>query len=111
VIGVSVILVDLPNEQNDRQCNWWNWRPTLELIRRAGCVSDEQLERMGANGCGGKVSAVDALAIARFIESEVIPQLKGDEMIHRDGRVSKRPASPRPIAQTDSDDLYAARKS
>jgi hypothetical protein len=108
--GVSVILVDLANEQNDRQCNWYNWRPTLELIRRTGRISDEQLERMGSNGGGATVSADDAVAIARFIEIEIIPNLKADEMIHRDGRISQQPASPRLITETPSDELYAARK-
>jgi hypothetical protein len=108
---MGFILVDLANDHHDCSCNGWNWRPTLELIRRTGRISDEQLERMGASGCGGTVSAEDAVAIAHFIESEVLTSLKADEMIHRDGRISKQPASPRPIIGTNADELYAARKS
>jgi hypothetical protein len=82
----------------------------LELIRRAGLLSDEQLKRMGANGCGGCVSADEACAIARFIECEIISRLKDDEMIHADGKVSKQPPAPRLIVSTEPYELYAARK-
>ena len=105
-----MILLDLANEDHDCQINGWSWRPTIELIRSAGLLGDEQLNRMSASACGGRVSADEAAAIARFLEENPLPRLNCDERIHADGTVSKIPSAPRLISQTDSRELYAARK-
>lgn len=55
---MSVILV--PEVGEDLHINWWNWRPILELMHREQLISDEQHERMGCNGCGGKMTAAEA---------------------------------------------------
>jgi hypothetical protein len=107
---MSVILVDLANDKNDLQINQWNWRPTIELIRRGKILADEQLEPMGRNGGGAQVSTADARSIALFIEQWILPGLKDDEMMHMDGAISKCPLKPRPIPGTDPYQLYAARK-
>ena len=108
---MSLILVDLARESHDLQCNGWNWRPTVELIRRSGLIDSDRLERMTCSGIGGQVTAEEARAIALFLGTEILPRLKDDEMIHMDGGVSKQPQSPRPIVGTDPYELYAARKS
>ena len=37
---MGVILVAVNG--GDVQVNWWNWRPTLELLVRAGVVTSEE---------------------------------------------------------------------
>ena len=35
-----------PKQGEDVQVNGWNWRPTLELIRAEGLLTEENYERM-----------------------------------------------------------------
>jgi hypothetical protein len=108
---MSFILVDLANDERDCQINGWNWRPTLEIIRGAGVLSEEQLERMSGQGAGGVVAAEQARAIASFLQSEILPKLSEGQRMHADGSISAVPNTPRPIAGADPQDLYAARLS
>jgi len=62
---MSFILV---SKRGDLQINAWNWRPTLELLMAENVVTQEQYERLGANGCGGRVDADTAGRIADVIE-------------------------------------------
>ena len=107
---MTVILVDQANEKHDLQINWWNWRPILALLRQANLIDDEQFERMGANGCGGGLSAQEAMDAALFLKSQILSHLQDDEQVHVDGKVSVFPTKPRPIALTESYELYAVRK-
>ena len=108
---VSVILVDLADDKHDLQINWWNWRPILAFLREANLIENEQFERMGANGCGGQLTAEEALKAAAFLKREIIPWMKDDERMHADGQVSTAPRALRPISSLTSHELYAARKS
>ena len=40
---MGVLLQDLACEDRYERCNWWNWRPTIEILRSAGLFSDERL--------------------------------------------------------------------
>lgn len=108
---MSFILVDLADEQHDLQINGWNWRPVLAFLRNANLIDDEQFERMGANGCGGRLTAQQAHKAAEFLRWDILPQLKDDERMHVDGQVSAMPDKPQPIHSTSAYELYAARKS
>ncbi len=43
---MTFILV--PEQGEDVQVNAWNWRPTLELLRAEGLLTEENYERMAA---------------------------------------------------------------
>ena len=85
---MSFILV--PKNGSDVQVKGWNWRPTLLLISRAGLLSDEEYERMGANGCGGKVNAARALRIADIIQAQVA-QMNAEDRMRADLTVTSLP--------------------
>jgi len=108
---MTVILVDRGDDQHDLQINWWNWRPILALLRQANLIDDEQFERMGANGCGGELSAEEALDAAIFLKSQILPLLQDNEQVHVDGNVSLSPTEWQPISSTPDYELYATRKS
>jgi len=74
---MSFILV--PNLGEDIQINGWNWRPTLRLLEESGILSEEQLERMGAQGAGGEVDADQAMGLAEFLTEF----LRGKDPSHR----------------------------
>ena len=44
---MGVILEDLTQEDRFVNCNWWNWRPTIEILSGSGLFSAERLELMG----------------------------------------------------------------
>ncbi len=85
---MSFILV--PRHGEDVQVNAWTWRPTLELLRSEGLLSQENYERMGANGCGGKVDDELAGRVADTIEGKLIG-MKAGERILIDGTVTAEP--------------------
>lgn len=78
-----------PKTGESISCNWWNWRPTLELIRRADLLDDETIERAGYNGAGGIVSAEQAVSIARYIDS-FIDELDSGSRVLLDGAVTDK---------------------
>jgi hypothetical protein len=75
---VTFILV--PKNGDDIQVNAWNWRPTLELLRAEGLISEEQYTLMGANGCGGQVDAALACRIADVVEKRLLSMKPGERM-------------------------------
>ena len=100
---MSFILV--PKNGADVQVNGWNWRPTLLLISRAGLVSDEEYERMGANGCGGMVDAAKALRIAEIIQAQV-DKMKTGARMRADFTVTRLT---QPVdLRSDPNELYSA---
>ncbi len=49
--------------------NWWNWRSTVAILVRAGILpTGEREERCLANGCGGFLSASEAMRAAEHID-------------------------------------------
>ncbi len=57
----------IPSRGEDFRVNAWNWRPTLELLRAANVITEEDHERMGAQGCGGEADAEKASRLADVI--------------------------------------------
>ncbi len=75
---MSFILV--PKHGEDIQVNGWNWRPTLELLRREELISLDSYERISSQGCGGKVDADLASRIADVIDKKLTGMEPGDRM-------------------------------
>jgi hypothetical protein len=76
---MTFILV--PERGEDVQINAWNWRPTLELLLAAGLISEEQHERMGAQGAGGSVDAEQAGRIAEVIAAKLSDMKSGERLL------------------------------
>jgi len=85
---MSFILV--PKHGGDLQINGWNWRPTLALLLAEGLLTEENFERMGAQGCGGKVDAELAWRLADAIEAKLLTMKPGERML-ADLSVTDRP--------------------
>jgi hypothetical protein len=75
---MTFILV--PKQGKDIQVNAWNWRPTLELLRAERLISEQEYERMGAQGCGGQVDAALACRIADVVKSRLMLMKPGERM-------------------------------
>jgi hypothetical protein len=85
---MSFILV--PSEGDDLQVNAWNWRPTLGLLFAANVITEDEHERMGAHGCGGRVDAEKASRIADAVVQQLISMNAGERML-ANLSVSKEP--------------------
>lgn len=108
---MSFILV--PERGEDIQVNGWNWRPTLLLLLEENVISEEQYERMGAQGVGGDVDAEMATRIADAIE-HWLTMMKQGERIRGDLTVTAEPKheglftpDPQP-EKIDATDIYSA---
>jgi hypothetical protein len=88
---MTFILVPLEgNSNDDLQINGWNWRPTLELLRRARLLDDETLERASAQGAGARVTGEQALQIAEFLD-RYLASLAPGQRVRSDGTVTSEP--------------------
>ena len=86
-MGVRVI--DLGCEDRSEKCDWWNWRPTVELLRASGVLDDVQAVLLESGV--GEVSEDQARAIVRFLEGRVLPAVGPDERVLLDGTVTDVP--------------------
>ena len=86
-MGVRVI--DLGRDDRSEECDWWNWRPTVALLRASGVLDDLQLVTLDLGV--GEVSERQARAVARFLEERVFPALEPNERVMLDGAVTAGP--------------------
>ena|SRR5262245_32189564 len=107
---MTFILV--PNQGDDLQINAWNWRPTLELLYAARAITEDEHERMGGQGLGGKVDEEKALLIAEVVTNKLVSMNPGERML-ADLSVSKEPkqlivfSSNMKADEIDSHELYS----
>jgi hypothetical protein len=71
--------------------NFWNWRPTAELIGTFGIVDDERLELMQIQCCGPEITADEAAKIAERIENDVLSTLPPSGRVTLDLSVTTEP--------------------
>jgi hypothetical protein len=55
--------------------NFWNWRPTVNLIGSFNLIDSERVELLQTQCCGAEVSAEEAVQIAERIERDVLAKL------------------------------------
>jgi hypothetical protein len=108
---MSFVLVSKRGEEV--QVNGWNWRPTLELLRREELISQENYERMGAQGAGGQVDAELACRVADVVEHFLMAMKPGERMLS-DLTVTAKPKVKLILTPTtkpddiDAVDIYSA---
>jgi hypothetical protein len=110
--AMSFILV---SKRGDLQVNAWNWRPTLELLLAENVVTPEQYERLGAQGCGGRVNADTADHIADLIERRLVStEMKPGERMRADLTVTSSKRVPivflpnGDVESADTNDIYSS---
>ena len=80
-----------PQSGDDMMINWWNWRPTIAVLVRAGVLpAGEREDRCLANGCGGSLSFNEALKAADCVES-LVADMEAEERVLLDGTITKQP--------------------
>ncbi|PYV60316.1 MAG: hypothetical protein DMG95_14175, partial [Acidobacteria bacterium] len=75
---MSIILI--PQHGEDTKINFWNWRPTLELLRNAHLIDDDLCEQLAVNGSGATVDAETARQIADFLDARLATMKPGERI-------------------------------
>jgi len=87
---MSFHLTDLGNEERIF-VNFWNWHPTVEILRRAGLLDEERLEELHVQISRARVTKDEARAIARHLRENVLPSLPETARVLLDGSVTTAP--------------------
>jgi len=86
---VGVDVSDLRNRSRALHANWWQWRPTVEVIRSLDLFDGERLDQL-SDGFG-EFTETEARQLAAEIEGRVLSRLQPDERILLDGTVTAVP--------------------
>ncbi|HJT35387.1 MAG TPA: hypothetical protein VJ783_25400 [Pirellulales bacterium] len=85
---MTFILV--PASGEDIVINGWNWRPIVAALVRAGILTvGERQERCLAQGCGGYITASEALQAAEHIDA-LICGMQPNQRLLRDGELTDK---------------------
>jgi hypothetical protein len=68
-------LKDIGNEKRIIFVNFWNWRPTVEVLRRTGLLDAKRLDELHEQFSGTRVTKDEARAIAHHLREKVLPNL------------------------------------
>ncbi len=71
--------------------NFWNWRPTVELVRAANIVDARRLEGLHQGMSATRISRQEARSIARYLRERVLPDLPPESRVLLDGTVTTEP--------------------
>ncbi len=74
-------LTDLVDENRNVFVNFWNWRPTVELIGSFEILDEERLDLIGQQCLGAKISKEEAFQIGTRIRAQILPNLTDDQRI------------------------------
>lgn len=74
-------LTDLGDESCNVFVNFWNWRPTVELIGSFEILDKERLELIGEQCLGTKVFKEEARQIGIQIREQILPDLTDEQRI------------------------------
>ncbi len=86
---MGVDIDDLRDRGRSIHANWWQWRPTVELIRSLGLFDGERLDHL-SDGCG-EFTEAEARELAAALERRVLPGLQPGERVLLDGAVTQEP--------------------
>ena len=66
---MGFIIIDRGNDQNHLFVNFWNWRPTAELISSFGVIPSERASLLQIQTLGTLITKEEATAIADRLDS------------------------------------------
>jgi len=84
-------LKDIGDEKRIIFVNFWNWRPTVEVLGRAGLFDEKRLAELHEQFSHTLVTKDEARAIAHYLRDKVLPSLPHTGRILLDGSVTTTP--------------------
>ena len=88
---MSFTLMDLSSENFELGASVWNWKPTLEIIKRFDIVSEGKIRQMEYAATGVKIELEDAHDIGRKIQETILPKLEPNKRMFMDGSITDAP--------------------
>lgn len=73
---MGVIVFNAGNDDEHLACNWWNWRPTVELMRPTGVLSPEYFDLL-SDGFG-ELGKEQCTIVVQYFEEHVFPGMQAD---------------------------------
>lgn len=86
-MGVDVC--NLPDRDRSIHASWWQWRPTVELLRSLGLFDNERLDAL-SDGYG-EFDEEETNCIAAALEQHILPRFKPGERVLLDGSATEVP--------------------
>ena len=99
---------DLADEKNILFVNFWNWHPTVEIIRSLGIVDDDRLELMHMQCVGAQISEAEACEIGDRIQNDLLSEVPHNGRIKLDLTVTTEPDDGKMHYGEDADENYSA---
>jgi hypothetical protein len=88
--------------------NWWNWRPTVALLVRAGILPGGDREERCLGMGGGYFTESEAMRAAAFVEN-LLADMKPDQRVLFDGEITDEAWDhTKPINDWDQEDTWNA---
>lgn len=87
---MGFVLSDLGKQLNNLDVNGWNWRPTIEIIRLANILDEQQLDWMGYNA-GCEIDQEQAFRIGQFLQGKILPNLRVGDRVEYDLSITSVP--------------------
>jgi hypothetical protein len=84
-------ITDLANPERTVSVNFWNWRPTVEIIREAGLLDVQRLDGLHQQFSGTRITTDEARAIASHLRAIVLPSLTSGARVLIDGTSTTEP--------------------
>jgi hypothetical protein len=84
-------LTDVGNGDRIIFVNFWNWRPTVEIIRRAGLLDELRLAELEVQTSYTRIAKDEARAIARLLREHVLPSMSQTARILLGGSITTMP--------------------
>ena len=84
-------ITDLSDPEQIIFVNFWNWHPTVEIIRRTGLIDAQRLEGLHQQISATCVTTDEARAIARHLRDIVLPALSPQARVLLDGSSTTEP--------------------
>lgn len=88
---MGFIISDLGDSNRTLAVNFWNWRPTVEIIRSAALIDEERLQQLHEQCSFVRVDLTEARAIAKVLRETVLPSISPGSRLLLDGSVTPAP--------------------
>jgi hypothetical protein len=82
---------DIGNEDRVIFVNFWNWRPTVEILRRARLLDEKRLAELHVQFGHARITNDEARTIARLLRENVLQGLPETARILLDGSFTTEP--------------------
>src|SRR5690242_3019869 len=86
---MGVVISYLHDREQVLFASWWQWRPTVELIRSLGLFDDDRLDLL-SDGIG-EFDATESVLIASHFAQHILPSIQTSQRFLLSGSITDDP--------------------